>query len=104
MASSSSKRKRGHEANVESLLGVRDKAKRGPAPVNKAPRFARTLLQKYFWGEIAASGVQELAATAKADGLQEEMVLALSKVGSDGTYTGLGKAPKRIYPLYTPRN
>ena len=92
MASSSS-RKRSNEKNVESLLGLGRLVGQGPSAPRKPGRLARALLSRYNWGEISAATIQHLAAAAVEDGLDEETLVALSKLGTEGAYSGLIGGP-----------
>ena len=88
MASSSSSKKRANEQNVQGLLGYAKVQKQGPKDPSKASRLAKALLHKYFWGEVSASTVQSLAMAAVDDGLDDPMVVTLSRLGSQGVYSG----------------
>ena len=86
MASSSSKRS--NEKTVQSLLGLGHMVGKGPTAPAKPGRLAKALLNRYFWGEVSAATVQQLAAAAVEDGLTEEVLVALSKIGTEGAYSG----------------
>ena len=88
MASSSS-RKRKNEANVQGLLGIGQVVKKGPVAPKRTSRLARSLLNRYFWGDISALTVQHLANAANDDGLEDEVVRTLSSLGTEGAYTGV---------------
>ena len=88
MASTSSKRKRANVQNVEGLLGYSQVFSMGPDNKRRRSALARSLLTRYFWGEISAISVQTIAAAAIEDGMEHEEVMTLSVLGTDGAYTG----------------
>ena len=88
MASSSSKRKRSNEQNVDNLAGIGQLVSRGPKFGKKHSKLARSLLNRYFWGEVSASSVQQLAASALEDGMQHEELMTLARLGTEGVHSG----------------
>ena len=96
MASASS-RKRANEQNVQGLLGVNRVRQQGPQPPQRPSQFAKALLHRYFWGELSAATVQHLAAAVVEDGGGEEVVVALSQVGTQGAHSGSPKGKCKTY-------
>ena len=88
MPRSSGSKKRSHDDEVAGLLGIREKMDMGPRTARKRSRLADVLLNRYFWGEVSAAGVQGIAAAATEDGLDHPTILKLSGVGTDGAHSG----------------
>ena len=68
-----------------------------PGATQSTSSLRLVLLESYLWGNISATQVQAIAHAAVQDGLDLPDIVALSRLGTDGQYTG-GQKHCSLFP------